>query len=104
MNTSTTPRFAPKTLLATFASASKPGHSHEVRVGADGVIYCTCPSWKFQKNHPSNRVCKHTQAALSRMTLGGVPANEAAQYTPPVAIRATRKTAAKPASSFWERL
>ena len=52
MNT-TTPRIQQKTVLATFASESKPGHSHEVRLGADGVVYCTCPSWRFQKLTPS---------------------------------------------------
>jgi hypothetical protein len=102
METSTTPRFAPKTLLATFPSKSKPGHSHEVRVGADGVVYCTCPSWRFQKNHPSARVCKHSQAAMSRMTVGGVPANVSGSYSEPVAIRATRRSS-KPAPSYWSR-
>ena len=68
MNTSTTPRFAPKTVIALFASASKPGHSHEVRVGADGNVYCTCPAWRFQKGvSPIGRQCKHTRMAVANM-------------------------------------
>ena len=62
----TTPKFAPKTVIALFASASKPGHSHEVRVGADGNVYCTCPAWRFQKGvSPIGRQCKHTKAAVA---------------------------------------
>ena len=26
-----------------------------------GRIYCTCDAWKYQKLHPSQRMCKHTQ-------------------------------------------
>jgi hypothetical protein len=50
-------------VLATFGSKSKPGHVHEVRRAQDGSgnVYCTCPSWKFQKNSPSNRTCKHIE-------------------------------------------
>lgn len=102
METSTTPKFAPKTVIATFPSKSRPGHQHEVRVGADGVVYCTCPSWRFQHNHPSNRVCKHTKAAMSRMTLGGVPVTVSAVFSEPVAVRPVRRSR-KPARSYWER-
>lgn len=103
MDATTTPKFAPKTVIATFPSASRPGHSHEVRVGADGVIYCTCPSWKFQRNHPSARCCKHTKAAMARMFHGGIPADEQGKYDMPKPVRATRK-ATKPAPSAWERI
>lgn len=103
MNTTTTPKFSPKTVLATFASASKPGHQHEVRLGADGVMYCTCPSWKFQRLTPSLRTCKHTKALVARVTHGGVTlrAQETAELPKPV--RATRK-ASKPAEAFWTKL
>lgn len=71
MKSTTTPSIQQKTVLMTFPSASKPGHVHEVRVGADGVVYCTCPSWRFQKLTPSARTCKHTKAALAKMFHGG---------------------------------
>ncbi len=67
----TTPSIQQKTVLMTFPSASKPGHQHEVRAGADGAAYCTCPSWRFQKPTPSLRSCKHTKAAMTRMFHGG---------------------------------
>jgi len=30
---------------------------------ADGVAYCTCPAWRFQKTAPKNRWCKHLHKA-----------------------------------------
>jgi hypothetical protein len=48
-------------VLARYASKSNPSKSHEVRRGADGVVWCSCPSWRFQKNSPSNRTCKHIE-------------------------------------------
>jgi hypothetical protein len=32
----------------------------QVRRGRDGVIYCTCPSWRTQKTR--DRSCKHIRA------------------------------------------
>ena len=34
------------------------GH-HEVRVGCDGVVYCTCRGWVASRNVP--KACKHLQ-------------------------------------------
>ena len=104
MDTTTTPRIAPKTVLATFPSASKPGHAHEVRMGADGVIYCTCPSWRFQKLTPSARTCKHTEALMSRATHGGHTLRTQGITEAPKAVRPSRKKAEKPAEPFWTRL
>jgi hypothetical protein len=105
MDLSTTPSIAPKTVLATFPSKSRPGHVYHVKLGADGVVYCDCPSWRFQKNHPSCRCCKHTKALLARASHGGVALS--AQGEPglnpePKAIRAPRRSR-KPARTFWER-
>ena len=58
-------------VLARYASKSNPSKSHEVRLGADGVVYCTCPAWKFQKLTPSCRCCKHTKMALASMKHAG---------------------------------
>lgn len=90
-----TARIAPKTVLARFESKSKPGHFHEVRLGADAVMYCTCNAWRFQKVNPSHRTCCHTEAAVAqishgRHTLRSQPAPK--QSSPPVQ------------SSFWTLL
>lgn len=83
-------------VLSRYASKSNPSKSHEVRRGADGVVYCTCPSWRFQKNSPSNRTCKHIEMWKSSTMVGGV--SLASVMGPgPVAVRAPRKPrAAKP--------
>jgi hypothetical protein len=84
-------------VLSRFASKSNPSLSHEVRRGADGVVYCTCPSWRFQKNSPSNRTCKHIEMWKGETMVGGV--SLASVMGPgPVAVRAPRKPRApKPA-------
>ena len=38
------------TLLARYPSKSNPMKIHDVIKGADGVIYCTCPAWRFRKD------------------------------------------------------
>ena len=106
METSTLPLIAPKTVLARFASKSSPGSFHEVKLGADGVIYCGCPSWRFQKNHPSCRCCKHTRAFMAQTSHGGVALSAQGQpdlNPEPVAVRAPRRSTRKPARTFWER-
>lgn len=94
------------TVLATFASKSNPSKSHQVRQGADGNIYCTCPSWRFQHNSPSNRSCKHIVAHLSRTVRSFDPSQEPVAIRP---VRSSRKAAPvvsapeyRPTS--WERL
>ncbi len=37
------------TVLAEFPSRSRPGVTYEVRQGGDGVVYCSCPKWRFQQ-------------------------------------------------------
>jgi hypothetical protein len=43
-------------VLATYPSSSG-GRDHEVRLGGDGVVYCTCPGWRFH----TRRWCKHLE-------------------------------------------
>lgn len=50
-------------VLATAKSKSGNGE-HEIRQGRDGVVYCTCPSWRFSKERP--RTCKHLAEFLNR--------------------------------------
>jgi hypothetical protein len=50
----------PLAALAEYESDSTPGKMYQVMMGEDGVVYCTCPAWRFQKGRsPSERVCKH---------------------------------------------
>ena len=32
----------------------------QIKVGKDGVMYCTCPAWRFQKS--DRQPCKHMVA------------------------------------------
>lgn len=36
---------------------------YTVKQGRDGVVYCSCPSWKFQRVTPALRTCKHIAKA-----------------------------------------
>jgi len=52
-----------KELKCSFPSLSDPSRSYAVQTGKDGVIYCSCPAWKFQRLSPRERTCKHTLMA-----------------------------------------
>lgn len=50
-------------LLFTTPSSTGKGE-HQVKLGKDGNVYCSCGAWKFQKGvHPHDRTCKHIKAA-----------------------------------------
>lgn len=42
--------------------------TYELRIGDDGRVYCTCPSWKFQK--AKNGVCKHVCSYMDELANG----------------------------------
>lgn len=101
----TTPTIQPKTVIATFASESRPGHVHEVRLGANGTIYCTCEGWRFQRLSPGLRTCKHTKALMERVTHGGVTLRAQKGATLPEPVRPARRgRKEKPAEPFWTKL
>lgn len=50
-------------LLATVTSKTNPGRKYEIRMGKDGVMYCTCHAWKF------NKTCKHLTGFMSEVYL-----------------------------------
>lgn len=54
-NTVTQPR-----VLAKVPSKSNPAKSYEIRLGGDGVVYCTCRAWV------TNKFCKHLEEYHSR--------------------------------------
>lgn len=49
------------TVLATVPSSTGKG-SYDICLGADGVVYCKCPRWRFSKTAPKS--CKHLAAFL----------------------------------------
>ena len=85
-------------VLARVPSSSNPSKSYEIRKGADGVCFCTCPSWRFQKNSPSNRTCKHIEGWKATTKVPGSNASLLDVLGPgPEAIRAPRKPRARKA-------
>lgn len=42
-------------LLGKVPSSSNPLKSYEIRLGGDGVVYCSCQAWKI------NKYCKHLE-------------------------------------------
>ncbi len=37
------------------------GREYTIKQGRDGVVYCSCPSWKFNSRNPAQRDCKHVR-------------------------------------------
>jgi len=56
-------------LIRTIPSSSS-DRTYELHIGGDGRVYCTCPSWKFQKSK-GNGTCKHVQAYMQELASGG---------------------------------
>ena len=82
-------------VLARVPSSSNPSKSYEIRRGGDGVVYCTCPSWRFQKNSPSARTCKHIEGWKRNTSVGGVSLMDVLGPGPE-AIRAPRRSRKAP--------
>jgi hypothetical protein len=67
-------------------SAAEP---YEIRLGGDGNVYCTCPSWKFQKLPPKERTCKHMKALSGQI----------AAFTGKLAAKTAAKAPAAPVAA-----
>jgi predicted nucleic acid-binding Zn finger protein len=49
-------------VLATIKS-SKGNREYQICQGQDGIVYCTCPAWRFSKGE---KTCKHLQGYHGR--------------------------------------
>jgi hypothetical protein len=59
-------------ILATITSKTS-GKTYTITRGNDGVTYCDCPSWKFQRVSPADRTCKHINSlSASNLKTGAV--------------------------------
>jgi hypothetical protein len=81
---------------------------YEIRLGADGVLYCSCPDYNF-RGHKSNKanpgtnyLCKHVRAFLNhvvKMINGDVAMDsECVLYKPEVAVAYVAKLGAAAAA------
>lgn len=53
-------------ILDTVQSSSNPGKTYDIIEGKDGVIYCSCPRWKFAKT------CKHLKEWNQKNNFSGM--------------------------------
>lgn len=90
-------------VITTVPSKTNPSKSYEIRRGKDGVIYCTCPSWRYQRlGKGETRTCKHLAAFfaanLSNPEAVGVTKSECghhlSKHQERVALRKSRAKAA----------
>ena len=56
---------APTTQVLEEILSSDGANVWQIRRGKNGHVYCTCPSWKYQRVTPIDRVCKHTRAWIA---------------------------------------
>lgn len=58
----------PVEILAEFPSDSDPRKTYQVRLGKDGVVYCTC--WAWLRSPKGNKDCKHLKRIRESLTGG----------------------------------
>lgn len=63
-------------LIAEMPRASNPKLSYKVIQTVEGYIYCSCPSWIFQKKPPEHRKCKHTNSVMGECATAQVDVKE----------------------------
>ena len=70
MTATTQSHFDSSITIGFAASMSNPAVKYEIKRGANGHIYCSCPAWRYQKLPPMKRTCKHLKAlAAGRLLL-----------------------------------
>ena len=46
--------------LVPSTNSATPDVKHEIRIGSDNLIYCTCKGWQFHRAEDDHqRMCKH---------------------------------------------
>lgn len=82
------------------------GAKYHITTDGNGVISCTCISWRVMKQPIADRICKHIQRELVRRRGRGVavnpiaPAVQSPRLAPPVPpVPVTRPTTSSPAST-----
>ena len=91
-------------LLFVVASKSNPEKSYEIRQGADGVVYCNCPAWKFQRLASGNRTCKHLKSFHAGQLARKETVESKAQAGRDLSLAPKRTAAAKRAQSAHKAL
>jgi hypothetical protein len=41
--------------------------TYTIHTARDGAMVCTCRAWKFSRNHPQRRVCRHMRVAQQQL-------------------------------------
>jgi hypothetical protein len=81
---------------------------YEIRLGSDGVLYCSCPDYKFRghrwnREHASHYACKHIVVALEHfgtMAQRGISMDsEMIVYKPEVLVAEAARLAAAAAAA-----
>lgn len=49
-------------IVASFPSKSNPAKSYSVTLSDEGIPYCDCMAWRFQKVPAPQRTCKHIES------------------------------------------
>ena len=56
-------------VIRSWPSTSNRDRKYDLVQAEDGVVYCTCPAWRFSKERP--RSCKHLRMWAERVGKGG---------------------------------
>jgi hypothetical protein len=85
-------------VLLQVPSSSSNKH-YDIILGGDGVVYCTCPAWKFQKLPPAQRTCKHLKAASSQLSTLAKKVTAPKTPAPKAALKAAPAPVAAPVAT-----
>jgi len=83
-------------VLAVAPSKTNPNKTYEIRRGADGVVYCTCPAWRFQRlRKGETRTCKHLAAFFAKQLREAEPTLPKSEAASGLRNHTARKVLAK---------